>query len=324
VGTKVRGAVRAGRWAVALAVAATALGAGGSAGPAGATSAAAVTAEPVADVLAAYQIPALTGGDWVPRLWTPLGYSGPQPVVAPQPTPAPGPAPAADPTPAPDVPAAPVPAPAPAPDPAPTAAPAAPAGVPLPLAVSVGSSTQVVTVVAASSRATTARLTAWELGPGGWTAFLGPVTARIGSAGVGAASETTSRTPAGTFSLTEAFGRQPDPGTGLPYRVIDQEDWWVSDVASPLYNQHTRCAAGSCPFDESAGENLWSEGSVYDHAVVIDYNRDGAPGAGSAFFLHVTNGAPTAGCVAIDGTSLTTLMRWLDPGARPLIAIGIG
>jgi L,D-peptidoglycan transpeptidase YkuD (ErfK/YbiS/YcfS/YnhG family) len=188
----------------------------------------------------------------------------------------------------------------------------------------VGSSTQVVSVVAGSSRATTARLTAWQLGPDGWTSVLGPVTAHIGSAGVGAASEATTRTPAGTFTLTQAFGRQSDPGTALPYRVIDQQDWWVSDAGSPTYNQHIRCAAGTCPFDEAAGENLWSEGRVYNYAVVIDYNRGGTPGAGSAFFLHVTNGAPTAGCVAIDQVSLTTLMRWLDPGARPLIAIGVG
>jgi L,D-peptidoglycan transpeptidase YkuD (ErfK/YbiS/YcfS/YnhG family) len=187
-----------------------------------------------------------------------------------------------------------------------------------------GGSTQVVTVVAASSRATSAKLTAWELGPGGWTPVLGPVTARIGAAGLGQASEITSRTPAGTFPLTEGFGRQGDPGTGLPYRVVDPQDWWVSDSASPLYNKHTRCAAGTCPFDEAAGENLVAAGAVYDYAVVIDYNRGGTPGAGSAFFLHVTNGAPTAGCVAVDRGSLVTLMRWLDPGSRPLIAIGVG
>jgi L,D-peptidoglycan transpeptidase YkuD (ErfK/YbiS/YcfS/YnhG family) len=182
----------------------------------------------------------------------------------------------------------------------------------------------VVTVAAASARSTTAKLTAWQLGPAGWTAVLGPVTARIGSAGVGAASESTTRTPAGTFTLTEAFGRAGNPGTGLPYRVVDAQDWWVSDATSPLYNQHTRCAAGTCPFAEAAGENLAAAGSVYDHAVVIDYNRGGVPGAGSAFFLHVTNGGPTAGCVAIDRGSVTTLLRWLDPAARPLIAIGVG
>ena len=40
--------------------------------------------------------------------------------------------------------------------------------------------------------------------------------------------------------------------------------------------------------------------TCYSHAVVIDYNRFPVrAGAGSAFFLHVTNGQPTAGCVAV-------------------------
>jgi L,D-peptidoglycan transpeptidase YkuD (ErfK/YbiS/YcfS/YnhG family) len=38
----------------------------------------------------------------------------------------------------------------------------------------------------------------------------------------------------------------------------------------------------------------------------------------------VTNGAPTAGCVAIDRGALVALLRWLDAGARPVIAIGVG
>jgi L,D-peptidoglycan transpeptidase YkuD (ErfK/YbiS/YcfS/YnhG family) len=205
----------------------------------------------------------------------------------------------------------------PAPPPATT-----PAG--LPLAVDPGSSTQVVTVVAASSASTTAKLTAWERGPNGWTPVLGPITARVGSAGVGHASETSTRTPAGTFTLTEAFGRAGDPGTALAYRMVDGDDWWVSDVTSPLYNRYAQCAPSTCPFNESVSENLYATGAVYDQAVVIDYNRGGTPGAGSGFFLHVANGAPTAGCVAIAAGSLVTLMRWLDPSARPLISIGVG
>jgi L,D-peptidoglycan transpeptidase YkuD (ErfK/YbiS/YcfS/YnhG family) len=183
----------------------------------------------------------------------------------------------------------------------------------------VGSSTQVVTVVAPSSGSTTATVTAWQLGAGGWTAVVGPVSARIGSDGVGTASESLSRTPAGTFTLTEGFGRLADPGTRLPYRAIGPGDYWVSD-AGPRYNQFYDCA-GACP----SQENLWAAGSAYDYAVVIDYNRRPAvPGAGSAFFLHVTNGAATAGCVAVPETSLVAIMRWLQPSAHPLISIGVG
>jgi len=182
----------------------------------------------------------------------------------------------------------------------------------------------VITVVAPSARSTTATLTAWQLGPTGWTPAFPPVSARIGAQGVGQASEDLSRTPAGTFTLTQAFGRAADPGTRLPYRVLTAADYWVSDRTSPLYNQFQQCSS-ACPFNTAAGEHLLDAGASYNYAVVIDYNRHPAvPGAGSAFFLHVTNGAATAGCVAIPQSSLVAIMRWLNPAARPLISIGVG
>lgn len=195
-----------------------------------------------------------------------------------------------------------------------------PAG--LPVAADTGRSWQVVTVVAPSAGSTTATLTGWEIRGGRWVAVIGPVTASVGSGGVGAASETSTRTPAGTFTLTESFGRAVNPGAQLPYRQIDGNDWWVSDSASPAYNTYARCAPGGCPFREAAGENLWAQGPVYDYAAVIDYNRRPAvPGAGSAFFLHVSNGQPTAGCVATDRATVIALLRWMAPTARPLVSI---
>ena len=194
----------------------------------------------------------------------------------------------------------------------------------LPIAVVAGESTQLVTVLAPSATATTGTLTAWERADAGWAPVFGPMPARLGSTGTGTVTEGSRRTPAGTYPLTEAFGRRADPGTALPYRVLDDHDWWVSDPASPLYDRHVRCAPGSCPFREEAGEHLLGQGAVYDHAVVIDQNPGKTPGAGSAFFLHVTDGSPTAGCVAVDADGVVALLRWLRPGARPLIAIAVG
>jgi L,D-peptidoglycan transpeptidase YkuD (ErfK/YbiS/YcfS/YnhG family) len=57
----------------------------------------------------------------------------------------------------------------------------------------------------------------------------------------------------------------------------------------------------------------------------MDVNRSPVvPGAGSAFFLHVSVGQPTAGCVAIDSSTLVSIMRWLNPAQHPRIATGIG
>ena len=67
-----------------------------------------------------------------------------------------------------------------------------------------------------------------------------------------------------------------------------------------------------------------STGSAEYQAVVIDYNREGRRGAGSAFFLHLSNAKATTGWVAIERYALEELMRWPQPAAKPVIAIGVG
>ena len=207
--------------------------------------------------------------------------------------------------------------------------PPVPAGVTaLPVLGPTGNATQVVTVEAPSTSSTQAVVQAWQRVGGRWQRFGGPVAAWVGSAGLTThPSETLAATPIGSFTLTQAFGRLANPGTALPYRQTTPADWWISQTPSPLYNTEQHCAS-NCPFDTSArtvNEHLYYETPFYDYAVVIDYNR--APvvqHAGSAFFLHVTDGSPTAGCVSIDAADLVRIMRWLRPADHPRIVIGLG
>jgi hypothetical protein len=149
----------------------------------------------------------------------------------------------------------------------------------------------------------------------------GPYPVFVGELGVGATRDNIARTPAGVFSLTEAFGNQPNNGTRLPYFQAGPADWWNGEANSPNYNNHQHQASSPGP----GSENLYYAGPVYAHAVVINYNRFPAvPGMGSAFFLHVTNGQPTAGCVAMASGALDTVMRWLDPAQHPVMSIGVG
>jgi L,D-peptidoglycan transpeptidase YkuD (ErfK/YbiS/YcfS/YnhG family) len=182
-----------------------------------------------------------------------------------------------------------------------------------------GTARQVITVAAPSATSTTATLTAWARTRRGWTAVVGPVPARVGSDGVGAASEYVSRTPAGTYRLTQAFGRRADPGTRLPYFRSTPRDWWDENPASPTYNLHVRQWAS--PGGNS--ENLYRAGAVYDYVVNIDYNTARVPGVGSAIFLHITNDQPTAGCVAVSRRAVVRIMRWLRPADVPVIVIGV-
>lgn len=189
----------------------------------------------------------------------------------------------------------------------------------LPLPYS-GAAQQLITVVASSSSSTTATVTAWSRTATGWQAVIGPVQAKVGSDGVGAASESASRTPAGVYGLTQSFGRQANPGAHLPYFQTTTADWWDSNPGSPTYNTHVH--QQSSP--GGASENLYGSGAVYDYAVNINYNTALTPGAGSAIFLHVTNGSPTAGCIAVPRNTMVAILQWLNPATGPAIDIGVG
>lgn len=183
---------------------------------------------------------------------------------------------------------------------------------------------QVVVVHTSSARATVGTLETYAWRNGAWHRVLGPVRAYVGAEGIGTGSEWHSRTPAGVHTLTEGFGWDANPGTRMPYQKVGNAAWWVSDVHSSAYNTMQFCKPAACAFDTESSERLASI-AVYRHAMVIDYNRWPArSGSGSAFFLHESAGAPTAGCVAINADVLSRVMRWLRPGAHPIISIGVG
>jgi L,D-peptidoglycan transpeptidase YkuD (ErfK/YbiS/YcfS/YnhG family) len=200
----------------------------------------------------------------------------------------------------------------------------------LPLHLRTHHAGQVITVVARSRRSRVATLQAWHTVPGrGWVRRGPRIRAYIGADGMTwHASESKSATPMGSFTLTRAFGHNTNPGTALPYLRINPADWWISQPGR-LYNTHQRCWS-HCPFTQGApNEHLYYETPYYNYAVVIDYNTRNAPGGvkqgrGSAFFLHVTVGQPTAGCVAIPQARLVSIMQWLAPRKHPRILIGVG
>lgn len=189
---------------------------------------------------------------------------------------------------------------------------------------------QVVTVSAPSSTSTYATVEAWSRqSDGRYKRVAYFPNARIGSGGMGIASEGLSRTPTGRYRLTQPFGIKPNPGTSTSYFTVDANDVWTGSTGSVI-NQHRRCAAGTCPAGYGALERLSQFPGSYDYGVFIGYNAP-APygygavrGKGSAFFLHVKNSSPTAGCVAVAASELVWLLRWFRSAANPIIAIGVG
>ena len=74
----------------------------------------------------------------------------------------------------------------------------------------------------------------------------------------------------------------------------------------------------------SIAENLYDSGPVYDYAVNIAVNPQRIPGRVAGIFLHVTDGNPTWGSVAVGRDEMRSVLNWLDPSASPHITIGVG
>ena len=202
----------------------------------------------------------------------------------------------------------------------PLAAPAWAEPAPAPAPVPAAQPAQWIVVGVPDAKSTTGTLTAFQRDGQQWKAVLGPTKAKVGELGIGVPADGVYRTPEGTFGFDQAFGRQPDPGTKMPYFQATDHDWWDEDADSPTYNTHVRSAQNP----SGITENLYDSGPVYDYAVNITVNPQRIPGKVSGIFLHVTDGSPTWGCVAIGRDEMRSVLTWLDPAANPRITIGVG
>ncbi|MFI0938362.1 L,D-transpeptidase family protein [Streptomyces sp. NPDC021020] len=115
--------------------------------------------------------------------------------------------------------------------------------------------------------------------------------------------------PIGVFTLSDAGGFEPDPGTKLPY------------------HHDSRFRAGGVGFD---GEAL---DEAFDYVIAIDYNRvpgnsplDGSQPLGASrgggIWVHVDHGGPTHGCVSISAAHMVDLLHTLLPADHPVIVMG--
>jgi L,D-peptidoglycan transpeptidase YkuD (ErfK/YbiS/YcfS/YnhG family) len=127
------------------------------------------------------------------------------------------------------------------------------------------------------------------------------------------------RTPLGVFPLRyglydpvklPAFAQ----GLAFPFVPMREDMIWEEDPESPHYNRLVFAAQGVREGDRLVRQR--AEG-LFDLVVPIGYNDSApAPGRGSAIFLHAarSDGAGTAGCVAVPRGSLEDLARRLVPG----------
>lgn len=126
-------------------------------------------------------------------------------------------------------------------------------------------------------------------------------------------------TPRGRFRLKRLWWRAERhvrPATLLPAQRIKPDDGWCEDPSDRHYNRPVKVPRGS------KADRLARADALYDFIVEIDHNtRPRVAGRGSAVFIHVARPqlAPTAGCVALELSSLRRLLARVGPRTRIVV-----
>lgn len=135
---------------------------------------------------------------------------------------------------------------------------------------------------------------------------------RGGACAAGDKREGDGCTPLGVWPLRGILLRagKVDPmEIRLPWRWVRAGDGWSDDPADPDYNRPVRLPRGF------SAESLTRTDDAYDVIVILGHNdRPPVPGQGSAIFFHLSEGRPTAGCVAVERADMLRLLPLLAPG----------
>ena len=119
-------------------------------------------------------------------------------------------------------------------------------------------------------------------------------------------------TPLGAWPLRGVLlrlGKAEPSAIRLPWRWVREGDGWSDDPADPAYNRPVHLPR------RFSAESLLRGDDAYDVIVVLGHNdAPPMPGQGSAIFLHLSEGRPTAGCIALDRDDMLKLLPLLAPG----------
>lgn len=202
---------------------------------------------------------------------------------------------------------------------------------------------QLVTVTNHGWSGTAASLRVWSRRGDSWRLVRGPVRVSLGWNGFVRARErrqSTGTTPAGRFTMRSVFGTRADPGSRLPYRRVDGNDFWPYEPRDPAtYNILQPSKAATTRWRPGYVERLADYPVEYAYSVVLGYNlprgvrwsqqrrqyvadRPADTDRGGGIFLHVKEKRYTAGCVSAPIRHVRWLVRWLDPELRPTIVMG--
>lgn len=184
------------------------------------------------------------------------------------------------------------------------------------------------------------KLNLLEKKQGVWQHVAGPIDARLGKNGLvwgrgispipeGATTkrEGDLRSPAGVFQIGGIYCTVPTPQkhNRMPCKQVTAKDLWVSDVNSPLYNQHVVLKqAASTPWE--INEQMKLNDAAHSIKLLIHHNTtmvQGGPvrGGGSSIFFHIwrhNGNSVTAGCTTMSEQNIRAIIAWLNPMKKPV------
>jgi L,D-peptidoglycan transpeptidase YkuD (ErfK/YbiS/YcfS/YnhG family) len=131
------------------------------------------------------------------------------------------------------------------------------------------------------------------------------------------------RVPAGIFRLGPAFGyatAHEARWIKLPYVQSTSQSEGIDDPRSRYYNRLVD-RSKVARVDWRTSEKMLRADDLYKWGFFVAHNPRATPGAGSCIFFHIWKSSSTAttGCAAMSARDLVRLLRWLDPGAHPVL-----
>lgn len=136
------------------------------------------------------------------------------------------------------------------------------------------------------------------------------------------------RSPAGVFTIGEAFGYASTATTALPYAAMRASSYCVDVSGSPLYNRIVDAqvvgADAVAKATEPMRRDLHVDGDQrYRLGFVIEHNAQARPMAGSCIFAHLWKSPTdaTTGCTAMNPRTMDQVLSWLRPDQNPVFVL---
>ncbi len=136
------------------------------------------------------------------------------------------------------------------------------------------------------------------------------------------------RSPAGVFSIGEAFGYSDSLATGLRYLAMSDTDYCIDVSGSRLYNQIVDASEVGADAVKGSTEPMRRDLHVngdqrYKIGFVIEHNAAARSEAGSCIFAHLWKepGESTSGCTAMEEAVMRDLVGWLRADRKPVFVL---